>query len=141
MTSDSIRTRPRMSAPRMSPAALGFRAMASAAALMPLPCAIAPNPAAIARAKPAVMIDQRTRSEDAPAAAVSCAYTGANTPAARTSANVRTERLLTTKASLELLNTDCELKTDVKGRIVVMPPPAPGARAARHGRARLRDAP
>src|SRR5258705_5398756 len=56
MTSDSISTRPRIRLPRISPAALGLRAMPSTAALRPLACDIAPNAAAIARAKPPVMI-------------------------------------------------------------------------------------
>ncbi len=51
-------TRPRISAPRMSPAAPGLRAMPSTAELTALPWPSAPNAAANASAKPAVMIDQ-----------------------------------------------------------------------------------
>src|SRR5438045_1006237 len=57
MTSDSIRTRPRINAPRMSPDALGLRAMASAADPIARPWPSAPRPAAIPSAKPAVKID------------------------------------------------------------------------------------
>src|SRR6478672_4983589 len=104
MTSDSISTSPRISAPRMSPAAPGLRAIASAAALTPRPCASAPRPAANARANPAVMIDHLATSVWLmPPPVGSWANTGANTPAAITSANVRTERLLTTQASSEQL--------------------------------------
>ena len=39
-----------MSTPRISPAALGLRAMASAADAMALPCPSAPSPAAMAKA-------------------------------------------------------------------------------------------
>src|SRR5512145_141037 len=93
-------TRPRMSEPRMSPAAPGLRAMASVAALTAFPWPSAPRPAANASAKPAVMIDQRIISLFVPAAAAgSCANTGANAPAARTNTHVRTLRLLTTQAS------------------------------------------
>ena len=49
-----------MRLPRISPAAAGFLAMPSTAALRPRACEIAPNAAAIASANPAVMIDQRT---------------------------------------------------------------------------------
>ena len=51
-----------MSAPRMSPAALGLRAMASAAALTARPWPSAASPAANASANPAAMMDQRTMS-------------------------------------------------------------------------------
>ena len=57
MTSDSISTRPRMNTPRISPAALGLRAIASAEAARPLAWPSVPNAAAKPRANPAVMID------------------------------------------------------------------------------------
>ena len=46
-----MRTSPRINAPRMSPVALGFRAMASAAAAIALPWPSAPNAAAEAIAR------------------------------------------------------------------------------------------
>ena len=54
MTSDSISTRPRISAPRISPAAPGLRAMASVAAAVHLGCAVgvaAPHPHQVAAAE------------------------------------------------------------------------------------------
>ena len=53
MTSDSMRTRPRIRVPRISLAALGLRAIPSAAALRPNDWASAPKAAAMAKAKPA----------------------------------------------------------------------------------------
>src|SRR5512135_1890815 len=81
MTSDSISTRPRISANRMSPVALGLRAMASAAELRPLDWPSAPNAAAIASANPAVMIDHLATSLP-PAGAAPWAKSGATMPAA-----------------------------------------------------------
>src|SRR3954453_11171096 len=80
-----------MSEPRMSPAALGLRAMPSTAALTALPWPSAPNAAANASAKPAVMIDHCATTAAVPAAAapVSCANAGDRTPAASTNAIVR----------------------------------------------------
>src|SRR6476469_4814383 len=87
MTSDSMSTRPRIRLPRISPAALGFRAMPSTAALRPLAWPSAPNAAAKASAKPPVMIDHWATTflaAGAPAAAASCACRGdANATAAR----------------------------------------------------------
>src|SRR3954469_14247684 len=104
MTSDSIRTRPRMSAPRTSPAAPGFRAIASAAALTALPCPSAASPAARPSEKPAVMIDHLAISRLIDSVPAPCANSGVNTPPARTSATVRTKRLLTTQTSSENLS-------------------------------------
>src|SRR5215470_11095126 len=87
MTSDSMSTRPRIRLPRISPAALGFRAMPSTAALRPLAWPSAPKAAAKASAKPPVMIDHWATTflaAFAPSAAASCACRGdVNATAAR----------------------------------------------------------
>src|SRR5579864_4836417 len=103
-----------MRLPRISPAALGFRAMPSTAALSPRACPRAPNAAANASAKPAVMIDHRTTSMRVPAAAAaSCACSGATNPRARTMMpTVTKKRLLTDPPSAfgyQLLAIDYQL--------------------------------
>src|SRR5207247_7420717 len=55
----------------------------STAAATPRPCPRAPNAAAIASAKPAVIIDQRTTSGFAAPPAASCAYSGDTNPTTR----------------------------------------------------------
>ena len=78
----------------MSPAALGLRAMPSTAALTALPWPSAPNAAANASAKPAVMIDHcATIPAVAAAAPVSCANAG-DEDASRQNQCHRQKRLL-----------------------------------------------
>ena len=81
------------------PARSGLRAMASAAAPIALPCPRRREPAAMPSAKPAVMIDHYgDRVQVPPAAAGAPAHRAARWPRpSATSANVRTDRLLTTK--------------------------------------------
>ena len=99
MTSDSMSTRPRISAPRISPDAPGLRAMPSTADDTALPCASAPKAAAMASAKPAVMNSHCSDEPVAAPAAAPCAYAGDVNPANR--ATVDRARILRTVELLE----------------------------------------
>src|SRR5450631_604479 len=87
-TRDSISANPMIVMSRIGPAAPGLRDIASAAAEVARPCAIAPAAAAIPSRKAALIAPQRTPDTAVVAAAGSCASAGSARQASATNPTI-----------------------------------------------------